>query len=99
MSVQLGNGVRFDVEFYQEWGDVDGPLITPTVVKFRVYDARYKMIEEIIIGPASMIEEGRFFCYWVPPADSRSDKYVIEWYGEISGLPSLKRTVLSTKFI
>lgn len=90
-SYQSGNTVRLTCEFY----DFSGGLSDPSSVKLRIYDYKYKLIDEYT--NATKTEMGKYYFDYV--TDENNKTYIYEWYGELEGTPSLKRGSFLTKFI
>lgn len=89
-----GNTVRLQCIFE----DFDGIRVDPDVVKISFYDSKYNKLDEVILGTSNQTDVGVYFYHFV--TDNEEEKrYVYEWYGELNGLPSLKRSSFRTVFI
>lgn len=93
-TVLAGQTVRVINTFY----NFEGAQHDPNLVKFKVYDKTYKLIDEHILSDANKLEEGKFFFDYITP-QTPNQKYVLEFYGEISGNPTFEREVLYTTFV
>lgn len=87
---QAGNTIRLRAKF-KGWDDE--PL-DPGLVKVLIYDGAWKKLREEPLGPANRIDVGYYYFDFVP---DRAAAHIIEWYGEIDGLPSLKREQIQVK--
>jgi hypothetical protein len=100
IEVQLGNTMRFEAVFGEDWtADPNTPVVTPTdpqLVRFKVYNSGYKVLDEYTLGSSNRIDTGKYFFNWRPTA---TGNLVCEWYAEIEGTPSLKRFPVSVKFV
>jgi hypothetical protein len=93
-AYQTGNTIRLTCIFR----DFDGVLRNPNLVKVKIYDQTYKVIQEESLGLANNTADGEYFYDYTIPLDARGKMYY-EWYGEISGNPSLKRDSFKVTFI
>lgn len=91
---QAGNTVRLQCIFE----DFDGNRINPETVKIIFYDNRYNVMHETLLGAGNRLETG-LYVYNFRTSKEEEKMYVYEWYGEISGLPSLKRSSFRTIFV
>lgn len=87
---QHGNTVKLECTFY----DFDGQLVDPAAIKVIVYNYKYEVIFE---GTGSRISLGKYFYDY--KTESIEQRLFYEWYGEIDGLPTLKRGEFVTQFI
>jgi hypothetical protein len=90
---QAGNTVRLQCEFE----DFDGNKINPTNVKITFYDTKYNVLQETNLNIGN-IATGTYIYNFIT-SNEEERRYVYEWYGEINGLPSLKRSSFRTIFI
>lgn len=81
---QKGNSIRMSAKF-TDWDDVPRD---PDLVKFMVYDVDYIKLSEVVMAPANHVTIGEYVYYYVPEG---SGTIFVEWYGEMDGLPSLRR--------
>lgn len=88
--IQVGNTVRLVAQFY----DWDGAPVDPALIKLIFYDAKYTKIDEYSIGPAHKLEPGKYYFDYVTKA---SGTVFYEWYGEVDGLPTLKRGTFTAR--
>lgn len=94
IEVLAGNTVRFTNTFY----NFEQKPTDPNIIKIKVYDHTYKLIEEVNLGLNNRISDGKFFYdYHTPPEPDRA--YIIEFYGEISGNPTFERELIKTTFL
>ena len=91
---QVGNTVRLTAEFR----DFDDILTDPTLVKIKFMDGRYTQTLEVTLNSSNRISVGKYKYDYVIPLDSDSTIYY-EWYAEINGKPSLKRSRLNTTML
>lgn len=89
-SYITGTTVRLHCTFK----DFNDEKIDPQIVKVIIYDYKYNIIEELV---AVKRDIGEYFVDYITPIKSKSLYY--EWYGEIDGMPSIKRDGFTTKFI
>jgi hypothetical protein len=89
-----GNTIRLKCIFE----DFDGNRINPSNVKIIIYDNKYKKIQESLLSSGYRTGIGEYVYNYITPSDSEQ-RIVYEWYGEINGLPSLKRSSFRTVFI
>lgn len=88
---QTGNTVRLTCEFF----DFNGEAADPPIVKIKLYDRSYDVIEEIT--NIQREESGEYFYDYT--TNDKGAKIYYEWYAEIEGTPSLKRSSFTTRFI
>jgi hypothetical protein len=93
-SYQAGNTIRLLCEFK----DFDGLSRNPDMVKVRVYDQTYKVLYETSLSSENNTSVGNYFYDYTIPLDARG-KLHYEWYGEMSGSPSLKRDSFKVSFL
>jgi membrane-bound inhibitor of C-type lysozyme len=91
---QAGNTVRLQCIFE----DFDGNKINPSNVKITFYDTKYNQLQQSILSTGNRIATGTYV-YNFQTSKTEERRYVYEWYGEINGLPSLKRSSFRTIFI
>jgi hypothetical protein len=94
MNVLAGQTVRVVNTF----SNFEGNPQDPNLVKFKVYDKKYALLDEQILGDSNKLEEGKYFVDYVTPQDP-NQKYILEFYGEISGNPTFEREVIYTSFV
>lgn len=88
---QTGNTVRLTCQFH----DFNGETAEPQIVKLKLYDDHYKVTTEFT--GIQQIEPGVY--YFDYTTEEESAKIYYEWYAEIDGTPSLKRSSFTTRFI
>ena len=86
--VERGNTVRLTAQF-KDWDEV---AVDPTLIKLIIYDSKYTKLNEYIVGVATKLTTGSYYYDYVTTVVA---DFVYEWYAEIDGLPSLKRSWLS----
>lgn len=88
-SYKAGNTIRITAEFR----DFSNVLSDPTLIMFRVYDQAYNQIGEYSIDLTSMKSSTGiyFYDYTIPITGYTNQKLYYEFYGEVSGSPSLNR--------
>jgi hypothetical protein len=91
---QNGNTIRFSVDFF----DFNDEPIEPQLVRFIIYSSRYEVLEEFTLGQANSPKLGSYFFDYTPSKENKG-QYYFEWYGEIDGMPTLKRDSFSLGFI
>jgi hypothetical protein len=89
-----GSTVRAVNVFY----NFEGNPMDPDLVKVRIYDRKYKMEQEFILSDGNKLQTGVYFFDYVTPTEPSQTK-IIEFYGEISGNPSIERDTIYTTFI
>lgn len=89
-----GSTVRIVNTFF----NFDGKPQDPQLVKLKIYDRKYKVIQNINLSDGNKLETGKYFYDWKTPSEIK-ERYIIEFYGEISGNPTIERKQLVTKFI
>jgi hypothetical protein len=90
---QYGNTVRLECDFF----DFDNTSVDTQLVKVVIYDAKYEILSEIVLGEVNRKAVGKYFFDYT--SGNTAQKYYYEWYGEIDGTPSLNRGQFATKFI
>jgi hypothetical protein len=90
-TYQSGNTVRLSCEFY----DFDKEMKDPTIIKLKIYDYKYNLLDEFTNVIRS--EMGKYYFDYVTDVDNKT--YIYEWYGELDGTPSLRRGSFITKFM
>lgn len=88
----VGNTIYIDGFFY----DLNNQPCNPQMVKLIIYNDKYIKIDEIILNDSHKIKNGHYRC---PYKFDNVGQYVYEFYGEIDGMPSLKRELINIKFI
>lgn len=66
----------------------DTTLIDPDLVKVTIYDANFNVLKTFTGIQANKLSTGNYFLYYTPDAVGR---FILEWYGEKNGLPSVSR--------
>ena len=89
-----GNTIRLQCIFE----DFDGNRVNPTNVKIILYDNKYQKLQELVLSSGYRIGTGVYIYNYITSSDLEQ-RIVYEWYGEINGLPSLKRSSFRTAFI
>jgi hypothetical protein len=92
-TYQYGNTIRFECKFY----DFNEQLVDPELVKIVIYNYKYEIVHDEILGINNKRTVGDYFHDYT--TELKAQKYYYEWYGEINGKPSLKRGEFMTKFI
>lgn len=90
---QSGNTVRLTCEFY----DFDNEIKDPNIIKIKLYDNKFNVTDEIL--NIQRVDTGRYYYDYITDVDSANKKHYYEWYAEIDGVPSLKRSSFMTRFI
>lgn len=93
-AFQAGTTVRLQCIFE----DFDGVKINPTIVRITFYDTKYNKLQEYNLNTGNSISTGIYIYNFITSSEEER-RYVYEWYGEIDGLPSLKRSSFRTIFI
>lgn len=88
---QSGNTIRLTCEFF----DFDGLKKDPQIIKVKIYDYKYNVISEIT--NVERIDIGKYYLDYI--AEGENKKHYYEWYAEIDGTPSLKRSSFTTRFV
>lgn len=88
-----GDTVKLECEFK----DYDGLEMHPDLVKLKIYDRKYNLIEEITNLPYDS-ENGVYFHYYTLP-DGSSNTIIYEWYAEEGGMPTLIRQRMKYSFL
>lgn len=89
-----GNTIRLKCIFE----DFDGIRVNPSTVKIIFYDNKYQKLQESLLNSEYRIGIGEYVYNYIASSDSEQ-RIVYEWYGEINGLPSLRRSSFRTVFI
>lgn len=87
-----GDTIKLECEFKE----YDGVEMHPDLVKLRIYDRKYNLIEEIINIPFDS-EKGVYFHYYTLPSDD--NVIIYEWYAEEGGMPTLIRKKVNFSFL
>lgn len=95
-SYKAGNTVRFTAEFR----DFANNLSDPTLIIFRVYDQAYNKVGDYPVDLSSMKSSTGvyFYDYTIPSSGYTNQKLYYEFYGEVSGSPSLNRSSFKVVF-
>ena len=89
-----GNTIRLKCIFE----DFDGNRVNPSNVKIILYDNKYQKLQESFLSSGYRVGTGEYVYNYITSSDSEQ-RIVYEWFGEINGLPSLKRSTFRTVFI
>lgn len=81
---QEGNTIRITGQF----NDWDGAAIDPTIVRLKVYNAKYELVDSLEVPLTNKIAVGEYFYDYT---FSSMGDFIYEWYAEIDGTPSIKR--------
>lgn len=90
---QNGNTVRLSCSFY----DFDGTLKDPNIVKIKFYGNNMNLINEFT--NVQRVDIGKFYYDYIIENTNKNIRHYYEWYAEIDGVPSLKRSSFITRFI
>ena len=90
---QSGNTIRLTCELC----DFDGKITDPQIIKIKLYDQKFNVIKEI--EDIQRIDIGKFYYDFITDNNNSNKRYYYEWYAEIDGTPSLKRSSFMTRFI
>jgi hypothetical protein len=94
-SYKEGNTVRFFCEFK----DFADQLADPSVINFKVYNQKYEQIHDASVGTDTKASQGNYFYDYTIPKGYLNQKLIYEWYGEVSGSPSLNRDSFKVVFM
>ncbi|MBO0962390.1 hypothetical protein J1P26_22060 [Neobacillus sp. MM2021_6] len=94
ITVIAGTAIRAVNTFY----NFDGKPQDPQLVKFKVYDRSYKLLEDYILSDANKLSEGKYFYDYATP-DEPYKSIILEFYGEIAGNKTIERKQIITTFI
>ncbi len=89
-----GEAIRFD-GFFRDFPKPDGTPgepVDPAIVRFTIYDQRWKKIEEINVGAGGKVADGQYRTFHVFEEEGL---YCYEWWGEADGLPAVERRQLT----
>ena len=95
-TYQAGNTVRLTCAFKDY---TSGTAKDPELIKVIIYDYRYNKIGEFTMTGTNKTGVGEYFYDYEIPFATKPTKFYYEWYGEISGSPSLKRGSFKVTFI
>lgn len=93
-TVVAGTAIRITNTFY----NFDGVPQDPQIVRFRIYDRRYNLLEDFTLTDGNKLEEGKYFYDYITPSEP-NQRYIIEFYGEIAGNPTIERETIFTAFL
>lgn len=94
LEVVAGNTVRLEVTF----NDFSGVSTDQDLVKLKIYDNRYRSIEEFVMGSANKgTNNGEYFFDYL--TSSNVGTFYYEWYGEKGTVKSVDRGKIETVFI
>lgn len=93
-SYQAGNTIRLVCTFK----DFNGVKINPTNTKISFYNYKYERLQQTTLSITNRLETGVYFYNYITPS-TLEQRIIYEWYGEINGLPSIKRGSFRTVFI
>lgn len=94
-SYKSGDTIRLLCEFR----DFSDALSDPELIKIKIYDQKYLMIDEISVPTTSKESSGNYFYDYTIPSEYLNQSLYYEWYAEISGKPSLNRGQFKVVFI
>lgn len=94
ITVLAGQTVRAVNTFY----NFDGVPQDPQIVRFKIYDRRYNLLEDFTLTDGNKLDEGKYFYDYITPAEP-NQRYIIEFYGEIAGNPTIERQQIYTTFL
>lgn len=90
-SYPAGTTVRLRCNFY----DFDNiTKVDPSLLKVLIYNYKQEIVERLT---PTKEETGKYYLDYITPNKAQTVYY--EWYGEINGLPSIKRDGFTTKFM
>lgn len=90
-----GNTVRFYCDFY----NFAKAKTDPSLIKFKIYDSKYELLEEISLNlVTSKISTGSYFYNFIVPMEYLNKRFYYEFYAEIEGLPSIYRDEFYVNF-
>ncbi|MGD6876746.1 hypothetical protein [Bacillus infantis] len=89
-SYPAGTTVRLHCTFY----DFDNEKVDPSLLKVLIRNYQQQIVEQLT--PTKKIT-GEYYLDYITPNKPQTVYY--EWYGEIDGLPSIKRDGFVTKFM
>lgn len=84
-----GSTARLSCKFTNFKGEVSDP----DIVKLTVYDYKYRVLQEHTVTEKDEI--GEYVHYLI--TNVKPQTYIVEWYGEIDGFPSIHREQFITK--
>ena len=87
--IVAGSTARLSCKFT----DFKGEFVDPEVVKLIIYNYKYKVLEEHTVSMKN--ELGEYVHNLI--TNEKPQTYIVEWYGEIDGYPSINREQFITK--
>lgn len=94
-KILVGNTVRLEANFK----DFGGLPVNPQIVKIRIYNQKFEVINEVSVPFKQGSPTGSFTFDYIVPQNFLNQRVYYEWYGEISGSPSLNRGSFKVVFI
>ena len=92
--IEEGNTIQVTATFY----NFENTPTDPEVVKFKVYDARYKLKDEYVLTGVNRLAAGTYVYNYTPVIFGGNKLFYYEFYAEINGLPVLTRDSVQVKF-
>lgn len=93
-TVIAGTSVRAVNTFH----NFEGLAQDPDLVRFKVYDESYKLLDNYTLTDANKLSEGKYFYDYITPSEPYKT-LILEFYGEIAGNPTIERMRISTTFM
>jgi len=94
ITLESGNTAQLIASFY----DYTDTKKDPQVVKFKLYDNAYKLLHEYTLDESNKMSTGTYVFYYSASISDINKILYYEFYGEIDGLPTLKRGSFQVKF-
>jgi hypothetical protein len=94
ITVIAGTAIRIINTFYNFKGEQQDPQI----VRFKIYDRRYTLLEDFTLTDGNKLEEGKYFYDYITPTEP-NQRFIVEFYGEIAGNPTIERQQIYTTFL
>lgn len=92
MQVISGSTVKLTCLFE----NFNGEPTDQDLVKFKLYNGKYEVIEEIILGDTNRVGVGDYFIHHLMP--DQIGVYYTEFYGEKNGVISINRDKVEVVF-
>lgn len=84
-----GSTVRLSSKFT----DFKGDVVTPQLVRLVIYNYKYVVLEEHTVSTKN--DQNEYIHNFITNAKPMT--YIVEWYGEIDGYPSIHRESFITR--
>lgn len=94
ITVFAGEAVRVVNTFF----NFDNTPQDPHLARFKVYDNKYGVLLDTVLSDSHKVSTGKYFYDYITPTQP-NQQYIVEFYGEIAGNPTIVREKIYTTFL